>query len=85
MISSTFRKVNNVALSLVGLWMLAFYTTTIVQGLPISWNWTSIGRSVDLHKFFIAEAASNIILDVIALCLPVMVVRDLQMSFNREV
>jgi hypothetical protein len=36
MISSTFRKVNNVALSLVGLWMQAFYTTTIVQGLPIS-------------------------------------------------
>lgn len=84
MISSAFRKLNTFLLGLVGLWMLAFYITTIIQGLPVSWNWTGVGHSIDLHSFFIAEAASDIALDLMVLCLPVIVVRGLQMSFNRK-
>ncbi|CRG92119.1 hypothetical protein PISL3812_09174 [Talaromyces islandicus] len=84
LVSRGFRMMNNIMLVVVGLWMIAFYIATILQGRPISWNWTEVGSVINLHDFFIAEAATDITLDTIVLCMPALVVYRMRMSVRKK-
>jgi hypothetical protein len=84
LVSPGFRVMNNIMLGVVGLWMIAFYITTILQWRPISWNWTEVGSVINLHYFFIAEAATDIALDTIVLCMPALVVYRMHMSVRKK-
>lgn len=85
LVSPRFRMMNTIMLGVVGAWMVAFYIATILQGRPISWNWTEVGSVINLHDFFIAEAATDIALDTIVLCMPTLVVYRMRMSLRKKV
>ncbi|QKX54095.1 uncharacterized protein TRUGW13939_01178 [Talaromyces rugulosus] len=84
LVSPGFRVMNNIMLGIVGAWMIAFYIATILQGRPISWNWTEVGTSINLHDFFIAEAVTDITLDTIVLCMPTLVVYRMRMETRKK-
>jgi hypothetical protein len=84
LVSPGFRMMNNIMLGIVGAWMVAFYIATILQGRPISWNWTEVGTAINLHDFFIAEAATDITLDTIVLCMPTLVVYRMHMETRKK-
>lgn len=75
---------NDILIGVVGLWILAFFMTTIFQARPISWNWTEVGSVSNLHNFFISEAVTNIALDLIVLCMPMLIVYRMQMSLRQK-
>jgi hypothetical protein len=76
---------NDIMLGFIGLWILAFFITTLLQGRPISWNWTAVGSVINLHDFFISEAVTNIALDLIVLCMPMLIVYRMRMSLRKKI
>lgn len=76
---------NDILIGVVGLWILAFFIATFLQAHPISWNWTEVGSVSNLHDFFISEAATNIALDLIVLCMPMLIVYRMQMSLQKKI
>jgi hypothetical protein len=75
---------NDILIGVVCLWILAFFITTFFQARPISWNWTEVGSVSNLHDFFISEAITNIALDLIVLCMPMLVVYRMRMSLRKK-
>jgi hypothetical protein len=76
---------NDVLIGVIGLWILAFFITTLLQGRPISWNWTEVGSVSNLHDFFISEAVTNIALDLTALFMPMLIVYRMRMSLRKKI
>ncbi|GAM42648.1 hypothetical protein TCE0_044f16819 [Talaromyces pinophilus] len=84
LVSPGFRGMNDILIGVVCLWILAFFITTFFQARPISWNWTEVGSVSNLHDFFISEAITNIALDLIVLCMPMLVVYRMRMSLRKK-
>lgn len=85
LVSPRFRRMNDIVLGVAGLWMLAFFITTLLQARPISWNWTEVGSVSNLHDFFICEAVTNIALDLTVLCMPMLIVYRMCMSLRKKI
>ncbi|KUL85536.1 hypothetical protein ZTR_08072 [Talaromyces verruculosus] len=85
LVSPGFRRMNDLLIGVVGLWILAFFITTFLQARPISWNWTEVGSVSNLHDFFISEAVTNIALDLIVLCMPMLIVYQMRMSLRKKI
>lgn len=70
---------------LVSCWMLVMYIATLLQSRPISWNWTGMGSTVNLHVFFIAQSGLDIVLDFMVLCMPALIVYRMMLPLRKKV
>ena len=80
----TFRKVSNVLLVVLGAWAITFFFATLFQDKPISRNWGTNGTTIDFPVFYSMESLTNLILDLMILCMPLFVIRTLHMSTKKK-
>ena len=68
-------------------WMISFILATLFQIWPIRCNWTSCvrGSATDYPIMYILNNATDIILDLAILCLPVTAIKRLRMSRNKKI
>ena len=83
-VGATFRKVANGVLFVLCLWIAAFFFVTLFQDKPISRNWGSQGTTVNFPILYIVEGVTNIALDLFILCMPLAVIRGLQISTRKK-
>ncbi|KAI1163885.1 hypothetical protein F5B18DRAFT_651209 [Nemania serpens] len=75
----------NITLVVVLLFMLAATFTQIFSAWPIS-NWWTLGKTYTLNygAFLTSFAAIDLVLDIVILCLPFPVIRNLQVDRNKK-
>jgi len=70
--------------AVVALWGVAFFFSYLVGIWPISsrWNISNANASweIDLDYYYIANSATDVLMDLITLCLPLPMIRRLRMS-----
>ena len=85
--SRRFRGVALVATGICFIWAIGGMVPTIVQCQPIAtlWNPNLPGRCLDLHQLSLGLAISNLLTDILVLCLPIYMVWTLTLSFRNRV
>ena len=83
-IGATFRKVANSVIVVLCAWIIAFFFVTLFQDHPISRNWGTVGTTVNFSILYIVENLTDIVLDLFILCMPIPVIRSLQISTRRK-
>ncbi|TGO70129.1 hypothetical protein BOTNAR_0003g00220 [Botryotinia narcissicola] len=83
--TSKFHLAANITLVAVSLWILASFFTQIFSAWPVS-DWWTFGKSFDMNygAMVTSFAAMDIFLDVLILCLPLPVIKHLQMTRTRK-
>jgi hypothetical protein len=69
--------------AVVALWGVAFFFSYLVGIWPISSRWNinaNISWEIDLNYYYIANSATDVLMDLITLCLPLPMIRRLRMS-----
>jgi hypothetical protein len=69
--------------AVVALWGVAFFFSYLVGIWPISSRWNFDGEiswEIDLTYYYIANSATDVLTDVVTLCLPLPMIRRLRMS-----
>lgn len=70
-------------------WTVVFFFCNLLQCWPISVNWTGFGAAteqcIDTNKMYLAQAYSDVLLDVLILSLPVPCVWQLQMPVRHKI
>jgi hypothetical protein len=69
--------------AVVALWGVAFFFSYLVGIWPISSRWNFDGEiswAIDLTYYYIANSATDVLTDVVTLCLPLPMIRRLRMS-----
>lgn len=86
-ITTGFRLACDITSGVVITWLVALFLGTLLRSNPVSVNWNPKqpgahhGNIVVLFSFV---GASDIVLDLIILCLPLPVIRGLHMSTKRK-
>ncbi|MCJ1246110.1 hypothetical protein MMC30_003315 [Trapelia coarctata] len=83
-ITRGFSIAANSVLTFVMLWSIAFFFVTLFQAWPISYNWTGIGTPIQYDIMYDVCAATDILSDLLTLCLPIPMIRSLQLSTRRK-
>jgi len=68
-------------------WLIALFFGTLLRSTPISVNWIPRqpgGRHGNIVVLFSFIGASDILLDIIILCLPLPIIRHLHMSTQKK-
>ncbi|MCJ1442345.1 MAG: hypothetical protein MMC23_002839 [Stictis urceolatum] len=81
-----FRLAVKVFLLVIGAWTIAFFFASLFQALPLSYNWNQNqpGSSINEYAMYQALACTELTFDVITLCMPWLVVWNLQMKTSRK-
>ena len=69
--------------AVVALWGVAFFFSYLVGIWPISSRWNinaNISWEIDLDYYYIANSATDVLMDLITLYLPLPMIRRLRMS-----
>jgi hypothetical protein len=67
----------------VALWGVAFFFSYLVGIWPISSRWNidvNISWEINLSYYYIANSATDVLTDIVTLCLPLPMIRRLRMS-----
>lgn len=84
-VTNGFKKVAWGLLVLIGMWLTAFFLTTLFQSWPISRNWTGVGENImDAKVMYVALAASDLALDIIILVTPLPVIKNLGIALEKK-
>ena len=73
---------------LTTMWMIAIFAANLLQCLPISADWSSIvdnsqGTCIKTDVMFLAQAWSDVLIDVVILSMPMTCVRELSFAPNK--
>lgn len=81
-----FRRTVDILCIILLLWTIAFFSATLFQAWPISYNWNGYqrGHTINEISMYLGLACSELVLDVIALALPWTVIWRLQMKTSRK-
>lgn len=80
-----FKRIANVLLVVILAWLTAFFLTTLFQAWPISTNWTGMGTIImNEGAMYIAATVTDIILDITVLCMPLPMIRSLNLSTKKK-
>ena len=79
-----FRRWANGVITVLIAWIIAFFFVTLFQDNPISRNWGSKGTTVNFPVLYIVEIATDIALDLFILCMPLPVIKRLQINTRRK-
>ena len=79
-----FRLASNITLSVLIAWLIAFFFTTLFQDKPIERNWGTVGTTINWRIFYIVEVATDVVLDVFILCMPLPVIKRLHMNRRKK-
>lgn len=69
--------------AVVALWGVAFFFSYLVGIWPISSRWNidvNISWEINLSYYYIANSATDVLTDIVTLCLPLPMIRRLRMS-----
>ena len=70
-------------------WLVAFFLATVLQTMPLQCNWevceTLSSASSNYAAMYVCLSATDVVLNVIILCLPVLYMRGLRMRSNLKV
>ena len=68
-------------------WLISFTFATIFQIWPIPCNWKACVRNsaTNYPVMYILNNVTDIILDIVTLCLPALYIKDIQMSLNKRI
>lgn len=76
-------------MALVIAWFVAMFFTTLFNCVPVEYFWNRQlpggGRCVDLLQFAYGNGITNLLLDVIVLCLPFPMLWRLQLNFRTKI
>jgi len=85
-ITTNFIRATNVMLVIIGLWLTAFFLTTLFQSWPISQNWTGVGRNLmNYPDMYLALGATDLAIDVVILCMPMPVIKSLKLEAKKKI
>ena len=82
--SGRFPIVVKVLLLLTTGWLIAFLFATFFQVWPIRCNWITCDPTTDYTVMYLCSSVTDIILDVIILCLPATFIRKLQLARSQK-
>ena len=82
-----FMRITVVVAALVIIWCISVTLTVIFECQPVGsyWQPTLQQHCIDSQKFYWANGISNLLLDVIILCLPIPMIWRLQMSMKSKI
>ena len=66
-------------------WLIAFFFATLLQIYPIWCNWIVCNPTTNYPLMYVCQSATDIVLDIIILCLPAYSISQLQMSLNKKI
>jgi hypothetical protein len=86
---ATFKLAVYIVGSIVAIWATVAFFMTLFECTPISDFWSidlaKVPHCIDRLMLFDATAASNTILDIVILCLPVRMILKLQLSLSKRI
>jgi hypothetical protein len=65
-------------------WIIAFFFGTLFQDKPISRNWGTNGTTINYPLFYTIENCTDIVLDIVILCMPLPVIKSLHMNEKKK-
>lgn len=74
-----------ILLAVTAAWLVAFLFATFFQSWPLSCNWLHCPPATNYPVIYVAETATDIVLDVSILTLPAFYIRKLQFSGNQKI
>ena len=66
-------------------WLIAFFFATLFQILPIMCNWINCPLTTNYPVMYVMCSVTDIILDIVILCLPASFLWKLQMSKRKKI
>jgi len=82
----SFARIANILLLIIGLWLTAFFFTTLFQSWPISQNWTGVGRNLmNYPDMYLALGVIDLVMDVMILCTPLPIIKNLRIRAQQKV
>lgn len=66
-------------------WLVSFFFATLLQIYPIWCNWIVCEPTSNYPLMYVFQSATDIVLDIVILCLPVYSISQLQMSLNKKI
>ena len=66
-------------------WLISFFFATLFQAWPISCNWTPCEPTMNYAVMYVAYSATDIVLDITILALPMSFLQQVRMSRNQKV
>jgi len=80
-----FKLAANLLIAIIIAWLIAFFLTTLFQTWPISMNWTGVGINLlNEGAMYTAQAVLDIVLDLAVLCMPLPMIKNLNLSTQRK-
>ena len=80
-----FKTAANILIGIILAWLIAFFLTTLFQAWPISTNWTGVGTMImNEGAMYIASCVTDIILDIAVLCMPLPMIKSLNLSTKKK-
>ena len=79
-----FRKVANGALVIIGAWTTTFTLTVLFQDNGVPQDCLKLDKIGDYPALLVARHTTNVALDIFILCLPLTVIRTLQVSRRKK-
>lgn len=82
-----FMRITLIVAALVMIWCISVTVTVIVECQPVGSYWQPLRQEhcIDSQKFYWANGISNMLLDIIILCLPLRPIWKLQMSTRSKI
>ena len=66
-------------------WLVSFFFATLFQIYPIWCNWIVCNPTTNYPVMYVCQSVTDIVLDIIILCLPAYSISQLQMSLNKKI
>ncbi|MCJ1327612.1 hypothetical protein MMC10_004283 [Thelotrema lepadinum] len=66
-------------------WIVSFFFATLFQIYPVWCNWEVCEPTANYPVMYVLSSVTDILLDVVILCLPVFFIRRLQMSTGKKI
>ena len=86
-----FRAIVKIVCTIVILWFITFFFTTLFQTFPISNNWNPkgninvAGTVINVYAMYVTTAVTDVVLDITILTLPCAVIWRLQMRRAKKI
>ena len=80
-----FPTIVKIMFAVVVAWLVSFFFATLFQIFPIWCNWIVCKPTTNYPVMYVCQSVTDIVLDIIILCLPAYSISRLQMSLNKKI